>query len=458
MILNKFRRYIPVTLQKFLFEGHERSLKAKNNIIISFFIRGCSILISLLLVPMTINYINPTRYGIWLTLSSVIGWFSFFDVGFGNGLRNRFAEAKAIGNKELARTYVSTTYAILSIIIGIVLILFIFIKPFLNWAKILNTSPEMAGELGILALVVFVFFCIQFVLQLINTVLTADQKPALASFFNLLGSIFSLLVIYILTLTTKGSLLYLGMALSFAPVIVVIASSLWFYKRDYKEFSPSLKYIKFSYAKDLMNLGIKFFFIQIASIILFQTSNIIIAQLFGPGEVTPFNISFKYFGIITMMFSIIIVPFWSAFTEAYAKNDIIWIKNIMIKLFKSWGFIIIGAGVMLIFANTFYRLWIGTSVKIPLLLSTFMAIYIIINSLNSIFSQFLNGVGKIKLQLYFSILNSLLNIPLAVFLAKKIGIIGIISSTSILGLIVAGVSFIQYNKIINKRDSGIWAQ
>jgi O-antigen/teichoic acid export membrane protein len=458
MRLNKFRRYLPGTLQKFLFEGHDRSLKAKRNIIISFFIRGCSIFISLLLVPMTINYINPTRYGIWLTLSSVIGWFSFFDIGFGNGLRNRFAEAKAKGEKELARTYVSTTYAILSIIIGIVLMLFIFINPFLNWAKILNTPSEMAGELGILALIVFVFFCIQFVLQLINTVLTADQKPALASFFSLLGSIFSLLVIFILTKTTKGSLLYLGMALSFTPVIVVVASSLWFYKRDYKEFSPSFKYVKFSYAKDLMNLGIKFFFIQIAAIILFQTSNIIIAQLFGPAEVTPYNIAFKYFGIITMMFSIIIVPFWSAFTEAYAKNDIIWIKNIMLKLFKSWGFIIIGAGVMLIFANIFYRLWIGTSVKIPLILSTFMAIYVIINSLNSIFSQFLNGVGKIKLQLYFSILNSFLNIPLAIFLAKKIGIVGIISSTSILGLIVAGVSFLQYKKIINKRDSGIWAK
>ena len=56
-------------------------------------------LISLLLVPLTIDYLNPTQYGIWITLMSVIAWFNFFDIGLGNGLRNKFATAKA-ENKE----------------------------------------------------------------------------------------------------------------------------------------------------------------------------------------------------------------------------------------------------------------------------------------------------------------------------------------------------------------------
>jgi len=96
-------------------KGHQRSVKAKKNILASFIIRGCNIAISLVLVPLTIHYVNPTQYGIWLTLSSIIGWFGFFDIGFGNGLRNKFAEAIAKGEHELARIYLSTTYAILSI-------------------------------------------------------------------------------------------------------------------------------------------------------------------------------------------------------------------------------------------------------------------------------------------------------------------------------------------------------
>src|SRR5665647_3802680 len=109
-------------LTDFFTKGQDRSIKIKKNILASFVIKGLSIAISLVLVPLTINYVNPTQYGIWLTLSSIVAWFSFFDIGFGNGLRNKFAESKATGNTEKAKIYVSTTYAILCIIIGIVLI------------------------------------------------------------------------------------------------------------------------------------------------------------------------------------------------------------------------------------------------------------------------------------------------------------------------------------------------
>ena len=123
-------------IRNFFTQGNERSINAKKNILIIAVLKGFSIAISLFLVPVTIHYVNPTRYGIWLTLSSIVGWFSFFDIGLGNGLRNKFAEAVASGKPELARTYVSTTYAILTIIIAIVLLLFFCINPFLNWAKI----------------------------------------------------------------------------------------------------------------------------------------------------------------------------------------------------------------------------------------------------------------------------------------------------------------------------------
>src|SRR4029079_7746068 len=71
--------------------GHERSARAKKNILASILIKGLSISVSLILVPLTIDYLNPSRYGIWLTLSSIVGWFVFFNVGLTQGLRNRFA-------------------------------------------------------------------------------------------------------------------------------------------------------------------------------------------------------------------------------------------------------------------------------------------------------------------------------------------------------------------------------
>jgi O-antigen/teichoic acid export membrane protein len=113
--------------------GHERSIKAKKNILASLVIRGCSIAISLVLVPLTINYINTSRYGIWLTLSSIVAWLSFFDIGLTQGLRNKFAEAKARGDDALAQIYVSTTYALLAIIFCAIW-LPLCANNFLNWS------------------------------------------------------------------------------------------------------------------------------------------------------------------------------------------------------------------------------------------------------------------------------------------------------------------------------------
>ena len=436
--------------------GHERSVKAKKNIFYSFFIKGISIALSLVLVPLTIHYINPTRYGIWLTLTSIIYWFSFFDIGFGNGLRNKFAEAVAKGEDELARIYVSTTYAILSLIIGFVLLVFFVVNSFIDWTKILNTPADMARELSVLAMIVFVFFCIQFVLQLIVTVMTANQEPAKASFFNVLGQVFSLTIIFILTKTTEGNLILLGLTLGFAPVLVLLASSIWYYSHDYRKYTPSIKFVNFKYARDLMTLGIKFFIIQIASVIIYQTSNIIIAQLFGPAQVTPYNIAYKYFSIIPMGFGIIMVPFWSAFTEAWIKHDTKWIKNTIKNLVLIWSVICIGAIIMLVFANFIYRIWIGKEVVVPFSMSVVMALFVIINAWCGIFSHFLNGVGKIKLQLYSGTLGALINIPMAIYLGKTLGIYGVVLSTAILGFISAIWSPIQYWKLINNKASGIW--
>ena len=80
----------------------------------------------LLMIPLALNYLNPTKYGVWLILSSLIAWVNFFDIGLGNGLRNKLAEALASQEFVRARTYVSTTYAILTIIISLLLISFFF--------------------------------------------------------------------------------------------------------------------------------------------------------------------------------------------------------------------------------------------------------------------------------------------------------------------------------------------
>jgi O-antigen/teichoic acid export membrane protein len=101
-------------------------------------------------------------------------------------------------------------------------------------------------------------------------------------------------------------------------------------------------------------------------------------------------------------------------------------------------------------------MWVGKDIKVPISISIVIAFYVILNGWSNIYSQFLNGVGKVQLQLYGSIFGAILNIPLAIFLGKHLGISGVILSTCFIGVINAVLSPIQYFKILNNRATGIW--
>lgn len=64
-------------IQAFFTKGKSRTVKAKKNILGMLFIKGGNILVGLLLVPMTLGYVDSEQYGLWMTLSSMVAWMSF---------------------------------------------------------------------------------------------------------------------------------------------------------------------------------------------------------------------------------------------------------------------------------------------------------------------------------------------------------------------------------------------
>ncbi|WP_295654511.1 oligosaccharide flippase family protein [uncultured Mucilaginibacter sp.] len=440
----------------FFKEGHERTLKAKKNIVASLFLKGITVMIGLLLVPMTIHYVNPVQYGIWLTLGSIIAWFNFFDIGLANGLKNKIAEANAHGETENIKSFISTTYAILTGISVSIFLLFLICNFFLDWSSILNAKNIQGCNLNTIALIVFGAFCVQFVVQIISSVLAAFHDMSKTSLIYAIGQFGSLIGIYILTKFTTGSLLYLVILLTVFPLLVQIVASVWYFKTKYAQYAPNYKTVHIAYAKSLLSIGGAFFFVQIGSLLLFQTDNIVVSQLLGPQEVTVFNISYKLFSIISMVFTIIMNPFWPAFTDAYEKNDIAWIKSIFRQVYK-YFFILTGVSfIMLLISPFIFKIWLGASVAIPFMLSFVMTLYVIGICWMTIHCYFINGIGKIRMQLYLYIVSTIINIPLAIVLGKYMGVIGVTISNLVILVMMGVVLYIQCNKILADKAKGIW--
>ncbi|MCK5359995.1 MAG: polysaccharide biosynthesis protein, partial [Gammaproteobacteria bacterium] len=186
------------SLQVSQLDSATRTRVVKRHISLTFAYKALAIGLSFLLVPLTINYLNIEQYGIWMTLLSVMSWVAFFDIGLGNGLRNKLAEAVAGNDIKLAKTYVSTAYIAISFLALLFFVVLLAVLPIINWTKIFNTTSPDNAEFLKLVFVVGFFFLFNFVLSLCSQMFYAYQEASLATMRQVLLNLIALVLIYIL--------------------------------------------------------------------------------------------------------------------------------------------------------------------------------------------------------------------------------------------------------------------
>lgn len=446
---------IRLIIHSYFTKGSERTIKAKRNVLLMLFYKGGNILIGLLLVPMTINYVDSENYGIWLTLSSMVAWMNFFDIGLNNGLRNKLAESLAVNDYELGRKYVSTTYAMLALIFVPLMLALLIVVPFIDWPSLLNLSPKYGQSLITALCILVAYFCLNTIFNTINVVMMADQQPADASLRTFVQQAASLMVIFILTKTTSGSLINLCLALCLCPLIIVIIFNITLFRGKYIKVAPRFSAIDFKVAPNLLKLGVQFFIIQIAAIIQYQMTNFLIMRYFGALSVTEYNVAYKYFSVVTMIWGILTTPVWSAVTDAYTKGDIGWITRMINKFIRFFILFSLGGLVLLVISPIFYKIWLGDKVTITFMLSTAVLIYNMALMFSQLFVLVLNGIGKIKVQTYASIFSPILFLMIFFLCAKElnIGVYSVIIASIIAnynGLILAPI---QCRKLIKRANN-----
>ena len=304
-----------------------RSKMLKSNILYSAILKVIGLITSLLVVTITLNYLNSELYGVWLTITSILYWFSFFDIGLGNGMRNYLTEAVSKGNYKEAQSYLSTTIIALTIIASVIAIVGFILLKLLNLNSIFNTNTISNTELQNVLFVAIGFTLILFVLKNIGYVFVALQKYALWDFINTLGNIIGLLIIFLLTKFTNGKLIYVVFAFTCTPAIIYILAAIPIFSK-YPEFRPTIQSFRKDFLSTIVGKGLGFFLIQITScLVIYGSSNLFITQFCGPESVTTYNIAYKFFNLLAIGYLVFISPMWNAYTDAYVKQDFNWIEK-----------------------------------------------------------------------------------------------------------------------------------
>ena len=436
-----------------------RSSLLRKNVIISFFVKGWSAVVVFLMVPATLHCLGEYKNGVWLTISSLLLWIDNMDIGLGNGLRNKLAIYLAHGETERARRLVSSTFAMLAaIMLPTLSILAVFITASDTYS-FFNCSPTEVHHLPSILFTTTSLVCTTFIFRLIGNFYMGLQLPAVSNLLVSLGQTIALIGTYLVYLSGSHSLMAIALVNTASPLLVYLLAYPYTFHYRYPHLRPSISLANFAEAKEVMSMGIKFFVMQISSAVLFMSSNILISKLFSPTLVTPYQITYRYFSLALVVFTVICMPYWNATTDAYERGDMEWIRGATRRLSLMTATIFLGMLLMVAISSSVYNLWIGTDVQIDIRMSIAMAAYIFILIYSMRYSYFINGIGKLQMQLIFTTTAAIIFIPLAYAVARwtnsVICFIAVMCLVNVPGLLV---NRIQFRKLINGTATGIWTR
>jgi O-antigen/teichoic acid export membrane protein len=402
--------------------------------------KGVAIAVGLISVPLTVGYLGAERYGAWVTLSGLLAWIQIADVGLGNGLTNALSESYGADREDVAQAHIATALWLLTAIALVLGVVFACAWPFIDWARVFNVHSDVAvNEIGGAMAAAVALFLVAFPLAAVEKVFAARQEGAVGNAWAAAANLASLGALLLVT-RTRGGLALLVAALSGARLLVVAASALWLFGRRAPRLRPSFRRISRPSARRLIADGGHFLVVQLAALAIYETDNLIIAQVLGPEYVTPYAVAWRLFTIPTFVMTLVFPFVWPAYAEAFARGDGPWIKR-MFRLTTWFG----GAASLLLaiplvlFGRAILVFWAGPAADPPPGLLPWMGAWAVVSSLFMSIACMLNAAGRLRGQVIFGSLTAAANVALSIVLARSHGITGVIAATVISYLIFAFV-------------------
>ncbi len=424
----------------------------KSNIGYGFIWKILSLVFSYLTIPYLLNYLGEEYYGVWVTFFSILNVAFLMDLGISLGLKNKLTQC--IANKDIksAKSYISTAYFTLILFSILIIFIGVIILYNLDYQLLLNTNKIEAFELKCSIIICFILMIISITISLYKNLFLSYQKSAIIEFSVCVYQFLILLQFIILPYFIEKSLIVTGLVYGISNLLIGIVFTILFFKKNIM-FIPKIKNFDKNKLNDLFGLGLNFFIIQLCLIIIFSTDNYIVTRFINPEATTSYSIVYKLYQPLIVLSTFILTPMWTLYTNAFEKNDFIWIKTTF-KKFNLLFLLLIGVVIILSINLRFIvSIWIPKKIDFDNTLIILMAVFVLIKIYGDIYMTFINGIGEIKLQMYLYIIAAFLNIPLSILFIKyfNLGSAGVILASSICMLILTVIMPVQALNILNKK-------
>ena len=324
-----------------------------------------SILLNLVTIPISLYYWKADRYGIWVLLTSILLYLGMTNLGLNTSAAVLMGKNPKISDKM---KILRRSLLILLFSTGVILAAFYALNLVTkDWINIIGKIPNnLKDETFSACVILVIFYLLSLPFSLLSAVYTGFQKVYIENIFNIALNIVNFLVL-IVVIVLKGNLIYYSALWGISLVVFNVTKYLFFYFSIYRKL-PKERYDEKRFAnseteyKTIFSTGIRFFFIGIASTIVWNTDNLVISNFISLQSVVPYFITFKLFSVIYGVIFQVSGSLMPLLAKEYGNNNIDWIN----KIYSSFLVLIavIGGATWIggiLFFRDFITLWAGSS-------------------------------------------------------------------------------------------------
>lgn len=420
--------------------GRERHRRVALSAAASALAKILSVGTALVSVPLTLHYLGSERFGMWMTISSLIAMLSFADFGIANGVLSIVASANGREDTAAIRRAVASGFFLLLGIAISLAALFSLAYAFVPWSAVFNVkTPRAAAEAGPAMYVFFICFAANIPLGVVQRTQMGLQQGFIASLWQCLGSVCGLASV-LLVIKAEAGLPWLVLAMAGAPMLASVVNSAYFFIHVRPDLRPRIASVSLSVCRHVAGTGALFFMLQIVASVAYTSDNIVISQILGAGAVAEYAVPEKLFGLISLGVAMIMGPLWPAYGEALSRGDSAWVRR---TLRRSVGTAVIVAAIVASFllaaGPELLRLWVRDAVTPAFTLLCALAVWKVIEAGGVATAMFLNGARVIRLQLWCAVPTALVAISLKIWWVPLFGVSGAVWASAAAFLICTGV-------------------
>lgn len=387
--------------------------------------------------PFALAYLGTERFGVLVTLTSFVALFSFLDLGIGNALMN--ATSRAGGNTDKAEvvTAGAQAYRLAAVIctIGLLIATVVPFWPTENLSRLLGVSSEQTrAELlpAVVALVVLLALGVP--ASLAQRVQMGQQLGYWANLWQTSGSLLAIATALVAIQLDAGVFGLLAATVG-SPVAAQLLNSTLFFTRE-RNLLRAVFTARVAGTPSLLPMSLGFFGLQVIAAITFQSGPAIISYLNGASQAAEYAAAFRLYSIPSVITSFITLPLWPAYSQAYAREDMSWIRRRFAQavLFTAGAAGVVTAGIYFL-RYPITQAWMNDTSLISQHTHLAFAVLSLVTILSANIASLLNALGIVRFQLWSSAAMAVVTVAGAIAWTPVVGPAGPVWSATI-GLLV----------------------